>query len=131
MFVAPRMVVLPDAAVRSGAARQLSPLGQFGQHSHFMPWGCRDFRRTSDAHRPDRKCIRNDIGCFLHGCFCSWMKSVKHSHSKMGDASVLNLRCLFQSPEAQMTAGKNARNPRDIQFRIVTCVVVSTYRDGL
>jgi len=30
-----------------------------------------------------------------------------------------------------MTAGKNARNPRDIQFRIVTCVVVSTYRDGL
>ena len=40
----------PDEAVRLEAARdkrperQLSPLGQIGQHSHFRPWGCRDFR---------------------------------------------------------------------------------------
>jgi hypothetical protein len=57
---------------RHGTRRQsaqLSPLGQFGQHSHFRPWGCRDFRPTSDARRPDRKRKRNDIGCFLHGCF--------------------------------------------------------------
>jgi hypothetical protein len=74
LFVHGVIVGLPDAAVHLEAARdktperQLSPLGQFGQHSHFRPWGCRDFRPISDAGRPDRKCKRNDIGCFLHGC---------------------------------------------------------------